>query len=106
MMIHNLEAELVVVSIEALHLLSICYQSSPGGKKKALRCLDRIETYMKEQYDRDNELFSSVMNRLSNGDSFIFSEGGATSALEGEVFQRQDVDSMRVRKVYSQKVAF
>jgi len=81
-MLHNLEAELVVVSIEAFHLLSVSYQSS-GEKEKALACLDRIEAYMKEQHDRDNELFSNVMNRLSSGEDFVFSEGGATSALEG-----------------------
>ena len=89
-MLHNLEAELVVVSIEAFHLLSVSYQSS-GEKEKALACLDRIEAYMKEQHDRDNELFSNVMNRLSSGEDFVFSEGGATSALEGKVLQRQSI---------------
>jgi len=79
--LHNLEAELVVVSIEAFYLLSISYQSS-GEKEKALKCLDRIEAYMEEQHDRDNELFSNVMNRLSSGED-VFSEGGALSVLEG-----------------------
>ena len=57
---------------------------SSGEKDKAIMCLDRIESYMKEQHKRDNELHSNVINRLSSGESFVFSEGGATSALEGE----------------------
>ena len=72
-----------VVLIEAFHLLSVSYQSS-GEKEKALKCLDRVEAYMKEQHDRDNELFSNVMNRLSSGED-VFTEGGALSVLEGTV---------------------
>ncbi|KAL9185785.1 hypothetical protein ACHAXT_003562 [Thalassiosira profunda] len=81
-MMHNLEAELVVVSIEAFNLLAVSYQDA-GDKEKALLCLDKVEIYMSEQYDRDNELYSAVTNRL-NGADFVFSEGGATSALEGD----------------------
>jgi len=82
--LHNLEAELVVVSIEAFYLLSVSYQAS-GEKEKALLCLDRIEAYMKEQAARDNELFSNVTHRLSSGEDFMFAEGGASAALEGKL---------------------
>lgn len=80
--LHNLETELVVVSIEAFYLLSVSYMKS-GSKGKALMCLDRIERYMSEQHARDDELYSNVMDRLSSGED-VFSEGGAVSALEGE----------------------
>ena len=82
-MLHNLESELVVVTIEAFYLLSVSYQSS-GQKDKALMCLDSVEKYMKEQHIRDNDLHSTVMNKLSNGKDFVFSEGAATSSLEGK----------------------
>ncbi|KAL7544103.1 hypothetical protein ACHAXR_013581 [Thalassiosira sp. AJA248-18] len=92
-MLHNLEAELVVVSIEAFYLLSVSYRAS-GEKDKALKCLDRIEAYMNEQHGRDSELFSNVMSRLGSGEDFIFSEGGATSSLEGlkTHFERDKTD--------------
>ena len=82
-MLHNLESELVVVTIEAFYLLSVSYQSS-GQKDKALTCLDQVEQYMKEQHTSDNDLHSTVMNKLSSGKDFVFSEGTATSALEGK----------------------
>lgn len=83
-MLHNLEAELVVVSIEALYLLSVSFQAS-GDKEKALLCLDRVEAYMTEQHNRDNELYLDATNRLGSGDGFVFSEGStASSALEGD----------------------
>ena len=62
-MLHNLEAELVVLSIEAFYLLSVSYQSS-GAKDKAIVCLDRVCVYMEEQHARDNELSSQVMTTL------------------------------------------
>ena len=82
-MLHNLESELVVVTIEAFYLLSVSYQSS-GQKDKALTCLDQVEQYMNHQHTRDNDLHSTVMNKLSSGKDFVFSEGTATSALEGK----------------------
>ena len=82
-MLHNLESELVVVTIEAFYLLSVSYQSS-GQKDKALTCLDQVEQYMNQQHTSDNDLHSTVMNKLSSGKDFVFSEGTATSALEGK----------------------
>ena len=82
--LHNLEAELVVVSIEAFYLLNVTYQAT-GDKDKALVCLNRIEEYMKEQHVRDLELHSSVITTLSSGEGFVFAEGSANSALEGKL---------------------
>ena len=81
-MLQNLEKELVVVTIEAFYLLSLSYQRS-GMKDKAVLCLDKIESFMQEQHDRDMELHSKVMNMLSDGKAFVFSEGAATSSLAG-----------------------
>lgn len=64
-MLHNLEADLVVLSIEALYLLSVSYQSN-GAKDKAVMCLDRIHAYMEEQHARDDELHSQVMATLGS----------------------------------------
>jgi hypothetical protein len=61
--LYNLEAELVVLSVEASYLLSVSYQSS-GEKDKAIMTLDRIQGYMEEQHARDNELHSKVMTTL------------------------------------------
>jgi hypothetical protein len=82
-MLHNLEAELVVLSIEAFYLLSVSYQSS-GVKDKAMVCLDRIHAYMEEQHARDNELASQVMTTLGTAHegmyfrsaSMLFSQRG------------------------------
>jgi len=81
-MLQNVEKEMVVVSIESFYMLSASYQSS-GEKKKALMCLDSVEKYMNEQNDRDNALQTNITNTLSSGKDFVFSEGAATSALEG-----------------------
>ena len=81
--LHNLEAELIVVSIEAFYLLSFVYQST-GKKEQAIVCLDQIEKYMQEQQHMDERLFSNVMNALCEGKEFIFSETGA-SAIEGKM---------------------
>lgn len=72
-MLHNLEAELVVLSIEAFYLLSVSYQCS-GKKDKAIVCLDRIQVYMEEQHSRDNELHSQVMTTLGSHEGKQFSE--------------------------------
>jgi hypothetical protein len=82
-MLHNLEAELVIVSIEAFYLLNVTYQST-GDKDKALVCLDRIEEYMREQHVRDHELHSNVLSSLSTDEGFVFTEGSASSVLEGK----------------------
>jgi tetratricopeptide (TPR) repeat protein len=78
--LHNLEAELVVLSIEAFYLLSVTYQSS-SKKEKAIICLDRIQSYMEEQHARDNELHSQVMTTLGSGKDFVFSERGSISSI-------------------------
>ncbi|KAL3802897.1 hypothetical protein ACHAW5_006192 [Stephanodiscus triporus] len=64
-MLHNLEADLVVLSIEAFYLLSVSYQSD-GAKDKAIMCLDRIQAYMEEQHARDHELHSQVITTLDS----------------------------------------
>lgn len=86
-MLHNLEAELVIVSIEAFYLLNVTYQST-GDKDKALVCLDRIEEYMREQHVRDLELHSNVLTSMSTDDGFVFTEGSANSVLEGKFCRR------------------
>lgn len=78
--LHNLEAELVVLSIEAFYLLSVTYQSS-SKKEKAMICLDRIQSYMEEQHARDNELHLQVMTTLGSGKDFVFSERGSISSI-------------------------
>jgi tetratricopeptide (TPR) repeat protein len=78
--LHNLEAELVVLSIEAFYLLSVTYQSS-SKKEKAIICLDKIQSYMEEQHARDNELHSQVMTTLGSGKDFVFSERGSISSI-------------------------
>jgi len=78
--LHNLEAELVVLSIEAFYLLSVTYQSS-SKKEKAIICLDRIQSYMEEQHARDNELHSQVMSTLGSGKDFVFSERVSISSI-------------------------
>lgn len=83
--LHNLEADLVVVSIESFYVLSFICQST-GRKDGAISCLDQIEKYMLEQQARDDKLFSDVMNKLGQGKDFVFSEGGATSAIEGNTY--------------------
>lgn len=85
--LYNLEAELVLVSIEAFYLLNVIYQAS-GDKEKALACLDRIEEYMNEQHARDLELHSNVMTTLRCGEDFIFAEGSTASAIEGKCLQQ------------------
>ena len=72
-MMHNLEAELVVLSIEACYLLSVSYQCS-GKKDKAIVCLDRVQAYMEEQHARDDELHSQVMTTLGTNEGNQFSE--------------------------------
>lgn len=79
--LHNLESELVVVSIEAFYLLTQIFQST-GEKGKAISCLDQIEKYMKEQQNRDDELFTTAMSKLGEGKDFGFSE---SSVIEGEI---------------------
>ena len=82
-MLHNLEAELVIVSIEAFYLLNVTYQSTVD-RDKALVCLDRIEEYMREQHVRDLELHSNVLTSLSTDEGFVFTESSANSVLEGK----------------------
>ena len=50
----NLEGELVVVSIEAFYLLSVSYDAT-GEKESAVKCLDMVETYMREQIEQDTK---------------------------------------------------
>ena len=78
--LYNLEVDLVVLSIEAFYLLSVCYQSS-CKKEKAIICLDRIQAYMEEQHARENELHSQVMTTLGSGKDFVFSERGSISSI-------------------------
>ena len=86
--LHNLEADLVVVSIEAFYVLSHIFQSS-GKQEKALQCLDMIERYMKEQKDRDDELYATAMSKVYK--DFIFSECDITAL--GKKQDKQDIKS-------------
>eukprot|EP01082_Thalassiosira_pseudonana_P006929 g15028.t1 g15028 contig21:392906-399472(-) len=89
--LHNLESELVVVSIEAFYLLTQIFQST-GEKGKAISCLDQIEKYMKEQQNRDDELFTTVMRKLGEGKDFGFSE---SSVIEDP--KKQDKVDLKAR---------
>lgn len=90
--LHNLEADLVVVTIEAFYVLSNIFQSE-GQHDKAIQCLDMIEKYMEEQKDRDDELYAAAMSKV---DSDLFSEGAITaSAIEGP--KKQDKLDIKAR---------
>jgi hypothetical protein len=86
--LHNLEADLVVVSIEAFYVLSNIFQLE-GKQEKALRCLDMIEQYMKEQKERDDELYVIAKSKVDK--DFVFSE----SAIEGP--KQQDKLDIKAR---------
>ena len=86
--LHNLEADLVVVSIEAFYVLSHIFQSS-GKQEKALQCLDMIEQYMKEQRDRDDELYATAMSKVDND---LFSEGNVTASALGGPKKQDKLD--------------
>jgi len=74
-------------------VLSHIFQSS-GKEEKALQCLDMIERYMKEQKDRDDELYAAAMSKVDK--DFLFSEGSiTTSALEGP--KKQDKQDIKAR---------
>jgi hypothetical protein len=91
--LHNLEADLVVVSIEAFYIMSHVFEST-GKQDKALQCLDMIERYMKEQQDRDDELYTTAISKVDK--DFVFSEGGAVgSAIEGP--NKQDKIDIKTR---------
>lgn len=75
-----MEADLVVVTIEAFYVLSHIFQTD-GKKEKALQCLDMVEKYMNEQKNRDDELYATAMSKVNKD---FFSEGAITaSAIEG-----------------------
>ncbi len=89
--LHNLEASLVVVSIESFYVLSFICQST-GKREAAITCLDQIEKYMDEQQARDKKLFSDVMTNLKDCDSFVFSEeSGATDGPKKQ--DKRDIKS-------------
>lgn len=93
--LHNLEAELVVLSIEAFYLLCVAYQSS-SKKEKAIICLDRIQSYMEEQHARDNELHSQVMTTLGSEKDFVFSEKGPISSIN---HFKKDASDIKTRSI-------
>eukprot|EP00804_Cyclotella_cryptica_P000737 CCRYP_001018-RA/>CCRYP_001018-RA protein AED:0.02 eAED:0.02 QI:978/1/1/1/0.71/0.62/8/2038/1234 len=90
--LHNLEADLVVVSIEAFYAMSHIFQST-GKQEKALQCLDMIENYMKEQQDRDDQLYTTAINKVEK--DFLFSEGDITASIEGP--KNQDKIDIKTR---------
>jgi hypothetical protein len=90
--LHHLEADLVVVSIEAFYAMSHIFQST-GKKEKALQCLDMIENYMKEQQDRDDELYANATSKVDK--EFVFSEGDITASIEGP--KKQDKIDIKTR---------
>jgi len=90
--LHNLEANLVVVSIESFYVLSFICQST-GKKEAAITCLDQIEKYLDEQQERDNKLFSDVMTNLNDRDGFVFSE--ESDSIDGP--KKQDKSDIKSR---------
>lgn len=90
--LHNLEADLVVVTIEAFYVLSHIFQTE-GKPEKALQCLDMIKKYIKEQKDRDDELYATAISKV---DTELFSEDAITaSAIEGP--KKQDKLDIKAR---------
>ena len=84
--------DLVVVSIESFYVLSHIFQSS-GKEDKALQCLDMIERYMKEQKNRDDELYATAMSKVDK--DFVFSESNITTTALGP--QKQDKQDIKAR---------
>ena len=86
------EQEMLVVSKEAFYVLSLVCQAM-GQSKEAQKCLDRIEKYIDDHRDRDEELYVETLKRAgesdSEGDLVKASPSGAVSssdlALLGEL---------------------
>jgi len=57
------EQEMLVLSKQSFYVLCRVFQST-GKKIEANKCLDRIETYIDHQQQRDDEIFRDTMNHL------------------------------------------
>eukprot|EP00986_Skeletonema_menzelii_P015530 scaffold11957_cov146-Skeletonema_menzelii.AAC.2 len=104
-MLHNLEADIVVLSIESLYVLSAALQSS-GRKEDALGCLDQVETYMNKKHERDVELHGNTMSDLGSGNDFIFSEDPIGPAKDkADIKNRSQIALAKSRRIHSREKA-
>jgi hypothetical protein len=87
-MLQNLEANVVLVSIDSLYVLSAVLQTL-GRKQDAINCLDEVEKHMTEKYELDEELYEETMNALSNGKDFLFTEDAIGPAQDKKDFKNR-----------------
>ena len=104
-MLQNLEADIVVLSIESFYLLSTVLQSL-GEKQDALGCLDQVEIYMNEKHERDEELHGNTMSDLGSGNDFVFSEDAIGPAKDkADIKNRSQTALTKSRHIHSREKA-
>lgn len=102
-MLQKLEADIVLVSIESLYVLSAVLQSL-GRKQDAIGCVDQVEMYLTEQHKIDEELYGDTMNDLGNGNDFVFSEDAIGPAQDkADIKVRAQTALTKSRHIHSRE---
>jgi hypothetical protein len=76
------EEEMLVLSKQCLYVLCNVYKSL-GETNEAKKCLDRVEVYINNQRNKDDEQYKETMKRINKSNTHN-AESLSEFALEGE----------------------